>query len=336
MLIAAVLTIMLGFIAWLGASIGLQYLFGVIIPFIALLVFIFGVIWRIVDWARSPVPYSIPIVGGQERSLSWIKPAYIDSPYCRVATLARMFFEVVTFRALFRNRQAVVLEDQRAIFYSSKWLWLAALVFHYSFLVVLIRHSRFFFHPAPPCLAWIETLDSLMQVGVPRLYASGLALLGAALFLLFRRLFLNRVRYISLLNDYFPLCLILGIAGSGLWMRYFAKVDIASVKQLAMGFVQLSPALPSQPIGEWFFVHVFFVSVLLIYIPFSKIMHFSGVFLSSTLNMPNNGRARRHVNPWKEPTVYRTYEEYEDEFRERMEEAGIPVEKQSEPAAEAE
>ncbi len=46
---------------------------------------------------------------------------------------------------------------------------------------------------------------------------------------------------------------------------------------------------------------------------------------TATDTSPNNSRAVRHVNPWKTPTVYRAYPEYEDEFRERMEEAGIPV-----------
>jgi hypothetical protein len=35
---------------------------------------------------------------------------------------------------------------------------------------------------------------------------------------------------------------------------------------------------------------------------------------------------RRHVNPWSYPVKVHTYQEYEDEFREAMIEAGIPVE----------
>ncbi len=213
---------------------------------------------------------------------------------------------------------------------------MAALVFHYSLLVVLFRHMRFFLEPVPWCLNTLETLDGLMQVGTPRLYISGVALLGAALFLLLRRLALGRIRYISLLNDYFPLCLLLAVAGSGIWMRYFAKVDIASVKVWTMSLAHFSLPQAALPIGPWFFVHVFFVSVLLMYIPFSKLMHFGGVFLSPSLNMPNNSRAVRHVNPWKVPTVYRTYAEYEDDFRERMEEAEIPVDIPSQPAEAAE
>jgi hypothetical protein len=49
--------------------------------------------------------------------------------------------------------------------------------------------------------------------------------------------------------------------------------------------------------------------------------------------MPTDTRARRHVNPWNYPVPVHTYDEYEDEFREKMVEAGLPVEKMPEPAA---
>jgi hypothetical protein len=70
------------------------------------------------------------------------------------------------------------------------------------------------------------------------------------------------------------------------------------------------------------------VSILLMYFPFSKLMHMAGIFLSPTRNLPANTRAQRHVNPWNYPVEVHTYEEYEDDFREKMIEAGLPVEKE--------
>ena len=63
------------------------------------------------------------------------------------------------------------------------------------------------------------------------------------------------------------------------------------------------------------------------YFPFSKLMHMGGIFLSPTRNLANNNRMVRHVNPWDYPVKVHTYEEYEDEFREKMIEVGIPVDK---------
>jgi hypothetical protein len=36
----------------------------------------------------------------------------------------------------------------------------------------------------------------------------------------------------------------------------------------------------------------------------------------------------RHINPWNYPVKLHTYEEYEDDFREKMKECGLPVEKE--------
>ena len=77
-----------------------------------------------------------------------------------------------------------------------------------------------------------------------------------------------------------------------------------------------------------FYGHIFLVCVLLAYFPFSKLTHMAGVFLSPTRNMANNNRAVRHINPWDYPVKLHPYDEYEDELRDKMKAAGIPVEKQ--------
>ena len=332
MFISLLAVIALGCIAWLGAASGSQYLFGVILPLVAVLVFIVGFVWRILDWAKSPVPFRIPTTGGQQKSLAWIKPARLDSPYTTAGTIGRMLLEVLLFRSLFRNTSMEIQKGPRVVYYSAKWLWLFALIFHYCFLVIFIRHFRFFLDPVPFGIEVMEMLDGIMQVGVPRMFMTDALVVLAVGFLLARRFFSEKVRYISLANDYFPLFLILGLVGSGIWMRYFAKVDIAAVKALTMGLVTLNPILP-EGIGVAFFVHIMFLSALLIYFPFSKLMHMGGVFLSPTRNLPNNSRAVRHINPWNPPKKYRTYEEYEDEFRDLMHEAGLPLDKTPDEAA---
>ena len=55
----------------------------------------------------------------------------------------------------------------------------------------------------------------------------------------------------------------------------------------------------------------------------------AGVFMSPTRNLTANTREVRHVNPWNHPVPVHTYQEYEDEFRERMRDAGLPLEKES-------
>ena len=69
------------------------------------------------------------------------------------------------------------------------------------------------------------------------------------------------------------------------------------------------------------------MSVFFAYFPFSKLTHMAGVFLSPTRNLSNNSRMVRHINPWNYPVKIHTYEAYEDEFREKMIAAGLPVDK---------
>ncbi len=210
-----------------------------------------------------------------------------------------------------------------------KWLWLFALAFHYSFLTVLLRHLRFFLEPVPGCVKFLESIDGFLQIGLPGIMISGIILLAALLFLLLRRILIPQIKYISLASDYFPLFLIIGIAITGILMRYFTRVDIAGIKELTIGLVTFHPTVPDGGIGGLFYVHLFFVSVLIAYFPFSKLMHLGGIFMSPTRNLTTDTRATRHINPWNYDVKVHTYEEYEDEFREKMIGAGLPVEKES-------
>ena len=322
------MVIALFLLAYLGAGLlKLQVLFGIAIPYAALLLFIYGVIFRALDWGKSPVPFRITVTAGQQASLPWIKPDRFENPTTPRDVVVRMLLEILLFRSLFRNVKAGLSPDKKLILTLELWLWLFALAFHYSLLVVLIRHFRFFLVPVPGCITFMEALDGFLQVGVPGIMISGLVLLLATLSLFFRRLFVGQVRYISLASDYFPLLLIFAIALSGILMRHFLRVDIVAVKAFAMGLATFHPALP-EGIGSIFYAHLFLASVLLAYLPFSKLMHLGGAFLSPTRNMTGNTRAVRHINPWNPNVPARPYPEYENEFREKMMAAGIPVDKE--------
>ncbi len=305
----------------------LQYLFGVIIPYAALVTFIVGIFYRVIKWGRSPVPFRIPTTAGQEKSLPWIKQNKIDNPSSFLGVIVRMAFEVLLFRSLFRNTKIDLRDGPRLAYGSTKWLWAAGLAFHWTFFIIVLRHLRLFTEPILFFVPIIESLDAFFQVGVPLLYITDIVFLIAVTYLFFRRVLILQVRYISLAADYFPLFLILGIGVSGVLMRYFFKVDVIGVKELTMGLVTFNPVVP-EGIGVIFYIHLFLVSTLLIYFPFSKLMHMAGVFLSPTRNLANNNRERRHINPWDYPVKVHTYDHYEDDFREKMKAAGLPVEKE--------
>jgi len=327
-LVSFIAVLLLAAIAYAGASVpGLRFLFGVVIPYAAFIIFVVGMVVRVLKWASSPVPFRIPTTTGQQKSLPWIKHSTIESPSTGLGVIGRMALEVLFFRSLFRNLKTQVGDGKQVTYGEAKWLWAAGLAFHWSFLIILVRHMRFFIEQVPAAIIMIEGLDSFLQVGAPLFYMTDAVILASVTYLFIRRIGIPQVKYISLVADYFPLFLILGIAVTGVLMRYFTKTDIVSVKMLAMGLMSFQPAV-AETISPMFFTHLFLLSVLFVYFPLSKLVHMAGVFMSPTRNLANNSRMKRHVNPWNYPVHVHTYEEYENDFREKMKGAGLPVEKE--------
>ena len=327
--VSLVAVLALTLIAFVGVgALPLHFLFGVVIPYLALAAFIGGFLYRVWKWSSSAVPFRIPTTSGQQKSLPWIKAENLESPHNMAGVIGRMALEVLLFRSLFRNTKVELRDGPKIVYGSDKLLWLAGLAFHWSFLVVVLRHLRLFTNSNVLALVgMLEGLDGFFEIGLPALYLTDAALVAAATFLFFRRVAIPQVRYISLPADYFALFLILGIAITGCLMRYILRVDVVGAKELAMGLVTFSPAVPDG-LGATFYIHLFLVSVLIAYFPQSKLMHMGGVFLSPTRNLANDNRTRRHVNPWDYEVKVHTYAEYEDEFRDKMKAAGLPVEKE--------
>ena len=315
-------------LAFAGGETNSSRLFlGIIIPYAALVAFLTGLIYRVLKWANSPVPFHIPTTCGQQKTLPWIKSSWVESPHTKLGVAVRMVLEILLFRSLFRNSRAQLREGPRLLYAENKSLWLFALAFHWSLLIILLRHLRFFVVPVPRFVLTVDAIDGFFQIGAPQLLVTDVVIVATLLFLLQRRITNPQIRYISLFSDYMALFLLLGVAISGILMRYFFKVDLEGVKQLAIGLVTLSPTVPAS-VGALFFVHLTLVSFLLAYFPFSKLVHMGGVFLSPTRNLANDSRMVRHVNPWNYPVKVHTYQEWEDEFHDKIKAAGLPLERE--------
>jgi nitrate reductase gamma subunit len=91
-LFAVVVLVLLGL---LGANIGLQSVFGIAIPYLAVILFVGGFIYRILKWAKSPVPFRIPTTCGQQKSLSFIKQDKLESPSTFIQVVGRMALEIL-------------------------------------------------------------------------------------------------------------------------------------------------------------------------------------------------------------------------------------------------
>jgi nitrate reductase gamma subunit len=296
----------------------------------AAVLFIGGLAWRVWAWAGTPEPFRIPTTSGQQRSLTGIEASLIDSPSTTPGVIGRMCLEVFLFRSLFRNtgfgatpagqgtRPGLVFPERKA-------LWLAAMALHWSLLVIVVRHLRLFVDPIPRVVAAVTALDGFFEVGSPAWFATDVVIAVALGYLLFRRLRDPLLRYLSLPADYLALAALMTVVGTDILLRYVARVDLVAVRGYALGLAALAPGTLPAP-GFWLAAHMLSVSFLLAILPFTKMIHAAGVWLSPTRNQANDSRRRRHVNPWNAPVPVHGYEAWQDEFRDKLRIANLPIE----------
>ena len=105
-------------------------------------------------------------------------------------------------------------------------------------------------------------------------------MLGTGGLLLVRRLALRRVRQISGAPDFFALLLLIGIIATGDLMRFGAHFDLAQTRVWAWSLLTFAPEIPED---GTFLIHALLAMLLIMYIPFSKILHFGGIFFTQAL-----------------------------------------------------
>ena len=177
--------------------------------YIAALVLVIGLGYKIVDYSRTPAPLKIPTT---------------PAPTTRSGVVYRMAKEVVVFESLFK---------------ANKWIWVFGWLFHFGLLLVLLRHLRYF---TEPVWFWVNIVQPFGK------YASFMMVIGLA-GLLARRFLVDRVRYISTPSDYLMLVLLIAIGASGMLMTFVAHTDIVALKAFFMGLMVFDvQPVPTDPI----------------------------------------------------------------------------------------
>jgi Nitrate reductase gamma subunit len=224
--------------------------------YLASALFVGGLAYKIYIYARTPAP---------------LKIATTPAPLTNSGVALRIAREVVLFESLFK---------------SSKWTWIFGWLFHFTLLLVVLRHLRYFTEPVWSIIVLIQPIGMYAGFGM----VAGLAGLWV------RRLFVDRVRYISTPSDHLMLLLLIAIGVTGLGMRFVAHTDIVAVKAFILGLMRFDwQPLPSDPV---LLLHLFFVVALMAIFPISKLLHAPGLFFSPSLNQVDNPREVRHVSSW--------------------------------------
>ena len=177
--------------------------------YVVTVLFVGGLLLRIVEYAKTPVPLKVPAT---------------PAPITRAGAAFRVLREAVIFESLFK---------------SNKWIWLFGIAFHGALVLVLFRHVRYFIHHVPLPVALAQPFG---------IYA-GFAMVGALLALWFRRVWIARVRYISDAFDHLILLLLILIGGAGLAMKFVLRTDIIAVKAFFLGLMSFDiQPLPGDPV----------------------------------------------------------------------------------------
>lgn len=226
----------------------LAFIVGGVLPYVTILVFAVGMIYRVRSWYKTPQPGKMTLF-----------PAPASATRSVVA-------EALLFPSLFRG---------------DRTLWAISWVFHATLALVLLGHIRVFTAVADRVLMALgmgpEAIDAMSaNVGG----AAGVVLLVSGILLLLRRVTLQRVREISGVPDFFALLLLIAIVVTGDLMRFGEHFDLAQTRVWAMSLLTFSPEIPQQ--GA-FLVHALLAILLIMYIPFSKILHFGGIFFTQAL-----------------------------------------------------
>lgn len=227
-----------------------------ILFYLATLMLVVGVLYRINTYARTPAPLKIPTT---------------PAPTTQTGVVLRMAREVVFFESLFK---------------ANLWIWGMGWLFHASLALVLMRHLRYF---TEPVWGWVVLIQPFgMYAGITMVL--GLCGLWA------RRLFVERIRYISTPSDHAMLLLLIGIGVSGLLMSFVTRVDVVAVKNFFTGWMGFS--IGNLPSDFVLYFHLISVAALMVIFPISKLLHAPGIFFSPTRNQTDNPREKRHIAPW--------------------------------------
>jgi nitrate reductase gamma subunit len=226
-----------------------EMLIGVVLPYAVIAVLVLGLIYRLRRWQKAAVA----------------NLAIYPSASSKGQLRRKVLGEVLLFKT-FRKEH--------------KGLWAQTWSLHTFLLLIILGHTRLI-------TDWpLRVLLGMSEGAVDTLSAwaggiAGAVALVACVLLLVRRFAVRRVREASTSEDFFVMVLLIAILITGNVMRFLTHFDITLAQAYFASLFTLRPVqVPGDPM---FLLHFFLVQVLLIYLPFGKLLHIPGVFYSKAL-----------------------------------------------------
>ncbi len=228
----------------------LGYIFSYITPYIALAVFVVGIAYQLYRWSqKKPVTAHMSL---------------FPRPQGRWGRLLDTLVDMFTLRGLFRVNRP---------------LWFGGFIMHVGLLLLLLGHIRvatdfYFFWD---WIGWGE--EELHVFSAVAGTIAGLLFMVPFFYLLPRR-WAGSVKWLSTPEDFFVLALLIAIGVTGMHMRSVLEVDQHAMREFMQGLFKFSWQPVPESAGVSFIWHFALVQLLMIYFPFSKLMHTIGSVFS--------------------------------------------------------
>lgn len=214
----------------------------IVFGYMAPLIFILAIAYRIWSWKRLPTGFSWGVFPQPTR---W--------------TVTSVIWKAFAWPTLFK---------------ADTLLWIGAMCFHIGLLLLFVGHLGNFVD----MLSFTEKLgitsDTAYQIGVYAGIVAGIVLL----FFISRRIFATKTEQLSSFADHFWLWFLLVVVGVGIYARLFDEVSSEVVREFATSIITLSPILP--PENLWFLIHTLLAEIFIIYSIAGKPMHLVGQFFT--------------------------------------------------------
>ena len=226
----------------------MELLFGGILSYFSVAVFICGTVLRIAAWLRVPVPFQLTL---------FPEPRGILGKATAVAG------EFLFCRTRYRENRLLWL-----------WVWL----FHFFLTMVLVGHVLGIYFLRHQFTLIGASPDTSARLSTALGAVMGTCMIVSLTMLLCRRVFNREIRKLSEPFARFDLLLLFAIALSGLCMYlpgYHADLPLVRAYMANLIAFRLTP-LPPFPL---FGIHFFLANFLLLYFPFSHLIHSAGFFV---------------------------------------------------------
>jgi nitrate reductase gamma subunit len=226
----------------------LSFVIGVVLPYAVVAVFIAGMAYRFRVWFKTSQPAKMTLFPSAD------------------STFLGVLAETLFFPSLFRG---------------DRILWSFAWLFHATLALVFLGHIRVFTALIDRTLLSAgmspEGIDAMSHYSGG---AAGIILLATGLLLFFRRLSVTRVREISSIPDFLTPLLLVTIIATGDLIRFAGHFDLNETRIWAASLLAFSPVVPQ---NGMFLLHLTLAQLLIVFLPFSKILHFGGIFFTQAI-----------------------------------------------------